>query len=247
MAFGATDCHGSGSGSRSRPRAHAPDTIGRVGRKVEGSASLQLQAVFSAGIKVMMSTRLMLHWAEVAIEQERLALAARTRLEQARAAGEPLEFSREMHPAMIAIAAAAHSLEALYRELAGLVQPESVEGWEARRKHGMWAQVQGALVLAFEIEPERWRHEVATLFRLRNAAVHPRVALRESEPHPLGVNTVREYVLYSAEEAERAVSLLLEVLTTCVAAPREPLKAWAADARGPVAELVNRRGQGQAR
>jgi hypothetical protein len=195
----------------------------------------------SADIQIRISTRLMLHWSQIAVAQERRALEARRTLEEAQRAGEGLALDLELHPAMIAVAGAAHALEALYGEIAELVQPPNVETWERTRRHGRWAEVQGAFALGFEIEPSRWRSELAQLFRLRNAIVHPRTVFRASEAHPLGVNTAPEYVAYSAEAATKAVDLLLDVLTTCVDAPREPLRGWVEDARASVRALVEAR------
>jgi hypothetical protein len=194
-------------------------------------------------VQIKIQTRLMLHWARISVEQERLAREGRAALaeqaEEARRRGEDLhlELDREMHPAMIAVAGAAHALEALYGEIRGLVQPESVEAWERVRQHGRWAEVQGALVLGFEVEPERWHSELGHLFKLRNDVVHPKTALKEAKQHPLGVNTAPEYVAYSAEGAARVVALLLDVLTTCVDVPREPLREWADVARAAVKAL----------
>ena len=52
----------------------------------------------------------MLHWAEVAIEQERRAREAREQLERDHAAGENLRLSIELHPAMIAVAASGSTM-----------------------------------------------------------------------------------------------------------------------------------------
>jgi hypothetical protein len=78
------------------------------------------------------------------------------------------------------------------------VQPESVESWEAPRKHGRWAEMQGALALGFAVEPDRWRSDIAWLFKLRNAAVHPRTAFGPPTRHPTGGRAAPEYAAYSA-------------------------------------------------
>jgi hypothetical protein len=210
----------------------------RILRKLGLAASVET----AASLTVKVRTRLLLHWARIAVEQDHLARAARAALagqvEEARREGKGLDLDSEMHPAMIGVAAAAHALEALYGEIRDLVQPESVEAWERTRKSGRWSEVQGAIALGFEVEPNRWRSELRHLFRLRNAAVHPKTAFSETEAHPLGVNTAPEYVAYSAETATDAVGLLLEILTVCVDVPREPLRAWAEEVRGPVQALA---------
>ena len=87
------------------------------------------------GIK--MRSRLMLHWAQIAIEQEQLAREARKRLEHEYAASlDATQMTAELHAAMIGIAACAHSLDALYAELAELVGPDTLAEWEENRRGG---------------------------------------------------------------------------------------------------------------
>ena len=71
--------------------------------------------------------------------------------------------------------------------------------------------------------------------------MHPKTAFAETVPHPIGVNTAPEYIDYSAEGASWAVDLLLEILTACGEAPREPLREWAVNARKAVKALSEQR------
>jgi hypothetical protein len=83
------------------------------------------------------------------------------------------------------------------------------------------------------------REDLKWLFRdQRNAALHPRTGFDVPQPHPLGVNTAAEYTIYTSEHAQRCVDVMLDVLATCVGKPRDALRAWAADARAPVQQLV---------
>ena len=47
----------------------------------------------------------------------------------------------------------------------------------------------------------------------------------ESEPHPLGVNTAGDYVVYRCEKATEAVDLLFEILETCASRPKPALNS----------------------
>ena len=118
----------------------------------------------SGELSIAMRTRLMLHWAEVAIEQERLAREAREQLTRAHGAGETLRLSDELHPAMIAVAASAHSLDALYAELAELIGPETLAQWDEMRRGGRWAEIAGILELSFDVSVDAWRPRLRTLF-----------------------------------------------------------------------------------
>jgi hypothetical protein len=67
-------------------------------------------------ITVLARTRLVFLWADVAIEQEVLAREGRAEIVRAHMAREmPYPMQLELQPAMIAIAAGAHSLDALRR------------------------------------------------------------------------------------------------------------------------------------
>jgi hypothetical protein len=65
--------------------------------------------------------------------------------------------------------------------------------------------------------------------------------MAETVPHPTGANAGPEHCLYSLESAERAVSLLLEILETCASNPRPPLAEWATTAHGTADDLSARR------
>ena len=189
-------------------------------------------------VKVM--ARLVIHWGQIAIEQERHAREGRERVLSEHAAGNPLPMQLELHPAMMTSAACAHSLDALYTELAELVGPETLAAWQQQtRRHGRWGEVAAILGLALDVDVGLWRPRLRALFvERRNPAVHPKAKYRETQQHPvLPTNVAPEYVLYCVETANESVDLLLEILTACVESPKPPLAAWAADTRWPVEQL----------
>jgi hypothetical protein len=179
-------------------------------------------------------TRLVLHWAEIAIEQERLAQQGRAELERAHQVGEqPYKLKAELQPALVAVAACAHSLDALYAELAELVGPETLAEWTERTRGGRWAQVAGILELAVERDVEPWRPRLQTLYQeLRNPAVHPKAKAKALKEHPaLRAMGTPEYAIYTVEAVRESVDLLLEVLSACVEVPKPPIETWANDTR----------------
>jgi hypothetical protein len=195
-------------------------------------------------VEIKMRSRLMLHWAQVAIRQERLAREARERLERQYAASlDASEMTDEVHAALVGIAACAHSLDALYAELAELVAPETLAEWEGKRRGGRWAEIAGILELSLRVAADPWRPRLKTLFvEGRNPAIHPKAKDKGPVKHPaLGVNVAAEYLIYSIESAKASVDLLLEILSVCVDAPKPAVEKWANDARAPVEDLERRR------
>jgi len=137
-------------------------------------------------IGIKMRSRLMLHWAMIAIDQERVARKARERLEREHAASlDATQMAAELHAAMIGIAACAHSLDALYTELAELVGPDTLAEWEETRRGGRWAEVAGILALSFDVDVDQWRPRLRTLFvGRRNPVIHPKAKDKTPEKHP---------------------------------------------------------------
>ena len=191
---------------------------------------------------------MLLHWSDIAIEQEGLARAARCLLEsevaEAKASGKGLELGRELHLSLIAIAVASHALDALYGEIRDLALPPGIAAkWKEDPRSGPSRplKLHEALKHGFEISAQRWQTELEALFELRDAAVHPELVFRESEPHPLGVNTAGQYVVYRCERATEAVDLLFEILETCASRPKPALEPWANDLRPSLERLKAKR------
>jgi hypothetical protein len=223
----------------SGPDAEAPDSM--TGRQHVKTGTLAASATAQAmPIGIKMRSRLMLHWAMIAIDQERVARKARERLEREHAASlDATQMAAELHAAMIGIAACAHSLDALYTELAELVGPDTLAEWEETRRGGRWAEVAGILALSFDVDVDQWRPRLRTLFvGRRNPVIHPKAKDKTPEKHPtLPTQVAAEYVVYSIESAEESVDLLIEILSTCVDAPKPVVEKWANDARAPVEHL----------
>ena len=201
---------------------------------------------------VSIGTRMLLHWGDIAVEQELLAWAARRALEsdvkEAKASGKALELGRELHPSLIAIAAASHALDALYGEIRDLaLPPEIAAKWKDDPRSGPSRplKLHEALKHGVEISAQQWQTELEALFELRDGAVHPELVFGESEPHPLGVNTAGDYVVYRCEKATEAVDLLFEILETCASRPKPALEQWANDL-GPSLERLKEKPNNEA-
>jgi hypothetical protein len=196
-------------------------------------------ATVNASLETKVRTRLVLHWAEIAIEQASRAREGRAEVLRAyEEQGSPVPLGAELHPAMIVIAACAHSLDGLYAELAELVGPETLAKWEEARKGGRWREVAAILELSVERDVDPWRPRMKALFEDRNRVVHPKAKDKAPEKHPvLDVNVAPEYTIYTVEAAEESLELLLEILSACVDAPKPSIEAWANDTRPAVETL----------
>jgi hypothetical protein len=216
------------------------------GGRTHVKAGTATAAAWAGPASVLVRTRFVFLWAEVAIEQELRAREGRAQLERVHATREePFNMRAELQPAMIGVAACAHSLDALYAELAELVEPET----PTKRKHrrGRWARIADVLALSVNADVHEWRPRLRKLFeKLRNPAVHPNATDERPVPHPvLPTNVPPAYAVYCVESVKESVDLLLEILSTCVRSPRPSIEAWARDSRPVIAQLNEFRGSNQ--
>jgi hypothetical protein len=212
-------------------------TIRGLTATARASASLDLQ--------IAVGTRLMLHWSDIAIEQEAASHLARREIEASMKEGQGLEIDRELKPSMVAIAAAAHALDALYGEVRDLALPPNILAtWRDRRaRPSRPRQINEVLKQGFDIgRADRFEERLDKLIsELRGQAVHPETSSNAPSRHPLGVGVAREYVLYRCETATEAVALLMDVLETCAANPKPALTAWSDDLRPSFERLTAKR------
>jgi hypothetical protein len=193
-------------------------------------------------VTIKVQTRLLHHWGQIAITQEALAHGARAELERrlptALRTGAGLDLELELHPSMLASAASATAIDALYAEVRALtgISEALRDEWRCKGTP-RYAQVYETLRRGF-LSKEEWRADLKWLYRdQRDRALHPETGFHVPESHPLGVETSPEYVVYRSENATRAVDIMLDVLATCAAAPRSPLAGWANE---PTRTLIRR-------
>jgi hypothetical protein len=141
---------------------------------------------------------------------------------------------------MVAIAASAHALDALY---GSSVVPASLRANFKDKRTSRPAAIREALKAPFDTGPinRRWVAEFDWLFGLRDAAAHAEETSRPSLPHPIGSNVSHERATYRVEAAERAVGFVLDVFTWCVDHPRPSLPdsvQWSSAHRGTVQKLA---------
>ncbi len=199
-------------------------------------------------MQVEARTILWISWARIAVQHEAIAIAAAPAMRQPGADQSRL-LEREAEAGMVSICAAAFALEVLSREISelGAIPQATLDGWREKRKQGKGPAAEDVTceVLAQTIDARGlvtgWRQELGWLFDLRGSSVHYEGALASLEPHPLGMNVAPSQVAYSAENATRAVDLLLKILERCRDKPKPPARDWSQGLHGAVDELVDRR------
>jgi hypothetical protein len=205
-------------------------------------------------MQIKARTVLWISWARIAVQHEAMARAAVQAMQQPGADQSRL-LEQEAEAGMVSICAAAFALEALRRDLDGLrlLPTDTVpSGAAGRRKRRPPASRQLVELLKHGFDPQglvvTWMRELKWLFVLRGKSVHYTAPDdgEPLEPHPLGMpgmNVAPSQVAYSAENATRAVDLLLGILERCRDKPKQPARDWSRGMGGAVDELVGRRGQ----
>lgn len=187
------------------------------------------------GIRV--KTIFWIWWAEVAIEQERLAHEARAAYVAAHDSAEGSRYlSHEGRAALVTLTACAAALDAMFGAVAKLVP--------AVRTDNRGTTILETFKGAFKTGPQnrRWSDEIAWLFDQRGSAAHFSETESTPQPHPTGLTNVsQENIDYSAESAKRAVDLLLDVLDVCTSSPKPSTTSWAKDFRPSAERLIESR------
>ncbi len=192
--------------------------------------TLAASATSSASLSISVGTPIWLHWLRIAKEQTARARHGANTAPSPPSAGDVTtevagRVTDEMYPAMMAIAAAAFALDGLYDQVRGLAPPRPAKGRPKRQR-----LILETLKHAFAIGSyaQSWLVEFDWLDELRDPAVHPEHKTGPVVAHPSGWgNFATEYTEYSANNAERALVLLQEVLRVCVEKPKPASRAWA--------------------
>jgi hypothetical protein len=199
---------------------HAIQTVGDLIREVGA-----VVGVASVSVEIATSTGLWATWASIAIGQEDAAHRARAELARVHAAGGDWgEVSTaELEASLVAISGAAFAIDGFY----GSIKPWSgvasqlVKQWKQQRvarDRQIFEVFKSSFLLGSATN--RWPKQFKWLFKLRDDNVHFDEDFRPPVPHPVIGNTTHERMTYAAENAERAIDLMLEVLTHLVDHPK---------------------------
>jgi hypothetical protein len=196
-----------------------------------------------------MKTHLWLWWAEIAIDQRNLARSGRKKVLKNFASGNQ-DISLESRPAMIAVAAASHAIDAFYGEAKEFIPlPASITETWRRNRTGRPERIRETLKRGFRVgrHDRRWKKDFDWLFDLRDAALHHSSENAPPVPHPaLPTNISPENADYCVEAADRAAGVMLDIFERCIdaAKPGLPqLSEWAGRLQPTVLSLRERAGQ----
>jgi hypothetical protein len=128
---------------------------------------------------------------------------------------------REFRASLVAVAAAAHTIEAVFGDIKYFIPPQP-------RRDKRHQELRHGFRVAFGVSgatDNRLAEELKWLFTLRDSAAHP---YTESEPpatHPAGINTGVEHSNFNAITSGRAVDAAMAVMDL-VALPLRPSGRW---------------------
>jgi hypothetical protein len=127
-----------------------------------------------------------------------------------------------------------------------VVPPATTTAWARNRPP---ADRQTLEVLKHGFDPRglvgTWERELRWLFGVRGSSVHYEGSFAPPEIHPLGMGVAPTQATYRAENATRAVDLLLGILERCRDKPKPPIRAWSKEMRGAIDQLTGSRVQAE--
>jgi hypothetical protein len=210
---------------RQRAASTDPDERRRLAEEFAAERAAQREADIALGKRspstgVAVRQTMWLHWLEIAVANE---MAARRCFQKllVHEASDPL--GCEFRASLVAVAAAAHTIEAVFGEIKYLIPPQP-------RRDKRHSQLRHAFRISFGItglEDAKLADDLAWLFPSRDSAIHPYTELIPTGQHPAGINTAVEHFLFNAVTSGRAVDSALTVLQFA-AAPRHPYNHWVA-------------------
>lgn len=189
----------------------------------------------SASLELQLGAPIWIHWIRIAKAQTALARAGAEAAPPPPILGEVIRsrvwgtMTDEMYPAMIAITAVTFVLDGLYDQLKAIV-PAAPSSRKCGDRPNRGNSIVERLKLCFNVgkQSHNWLGEFGWLYGLRNPAVHPEHKPWPVVVHPSGWGNVAAlYADYSADSAEKALSLLEAVLRACVDSPKPIAREWA--------------------
>jgi hypothetical protein len=157
-------------------------------------------------------------WIAIAVSHE---LTARSKAGSPDNPSSSQSLGEEFHASLVAIAASAHTIEALFGELKYLIRVQ-------RRTDKQYQAVRNTFAVAFgwdNRKKDRLSPRLQELFQRRDFAVHPYTDLAPVVPHPSGVLSSAELAHFNAVTSGVAVDCALDVLAEA-ANPPKPCNRW---------------------
>jgi hypothetical protein len=180
----------------------------------------------SVSAEITTSTGIWANWASIAVRQEDFAHQARAELGRIYAVGGDWgkAAGAELEASLIAISGAAFAIDGFYGSVKPWsgVTPQLIDLWKDgdTPRH---RQIIEVFKLGFNLGPATnlWPKQFKWLFKLRSDNIHYDEDFRLPTPHPVIGNSTHERMTYAVENAEKAVNLMLAVLTRLVEHPKD--------------------------
>jgi hypothetical protein len=173
------------------------------------------------------ATELWYSWAHIALAQAKSAREGRESCAAAKRTGGNPDWNAELHPAMVAIAAAATSLDgfATLAQEAGAIPAVPTE---ATRAYYVWEILRAGFDVGHKTNT--WPRDLKDLFILRSdrmagGLLHPKTVFGEPAQHPEIGSVSQARSLYTMENADNAVALMRDLYGTCRVSVRQELGA----------------------
>ena len=169
-----------------------------------------------ATVDMVVGTEVWLSWAHIAIQQAHIAQAARATIASQIEGGQPYDLNDELHPALIAIAAVATSLDGFAREVEKTGVP--VPSGPPTRAHGIWETLRSG----FDVNSKTntWPRDIKDTFTLRVGSLHPATVFGQPAQHPIVPGVAPARAVYTTEAADTALALMRDIYKTCRASVR---------------------------
>jgi hypothetical protein len=178
---------------------------------------------FSGDLDVAVGTELWAIWGYIANRHAELAREGRARFKAAFEAGDDYDQNDELMPAMIAISAAAVSLDGF----GVVVRKTGVEfqkpTGKTSRADWVWAVLKAGFDLtAYEDE---WPEAITEAFDYRDSTVggllHPKTIFSIAQDHPVMPNVSLARAVFTTETADRVVGFMRSVYSVCRVSARD--------------------------
>lgn len=169
------------------------------------------------GLAIRMHHIMWARWIEIAAEHEAAAMRAFDAISR----GDTAQLAEELRQSLVAITAAASTIEALYEDIQYLIPSQPNKGSAAQRISAVLGQVFGLP----EGDARTLRQEFTWLFLRRNEGVHAYSEPEAPQPHPSGVITGAEASRFNGPESRRALEVALDALSIAENPP-SPANRW---------------------
>lgn len=191
-----------------------------------------------------MTTEFWYLWGRIARQEAAVSREARGRVGTSEdSSRDSIALGDELNAGVVAVCAAAFSLEALVLKLTDEVMPASVAAaWTTgRRPPAFVNRLRETLKHSTELGPAEISDLIdafAPVVRKRGSAVHNVSTLEPPMPHPVAGNSTRAMVDFGAEAADEAVAAMADIYGALLAPVKPAARRWVDQQRFGISQLA---------